>query len=119
MAPRFVEVSRPVQEGVAWAASLPDQVKHNVRSFIPTQGTQRIINLLQNITATLPEFAAVSDLKLRIIALSNVLPPLQTQTKYFLLIACLALVARQCLIWVRSRAILAHYGAAKLIEKTL
>ena len=101
MAPRFVEVSRPVEESVKLAWSLP----------------QMISSRLQNATNGVSSVRLVSDIRSFMLRRLALLPLPNREVQILLVTALVALVVRYVFVFLRSRWILSAYGAAKLVSK--
>ena len=117
MAPRFVEVSKPVEAGVEWASSLPSAFTKRVKSFIPNNATSIITNQIESIFNSIPEVKALGDLKSVIADALGFFHSPRDEVKYLVMISLAALFLRTTFVFLYSRSIVANYGAAKMIAK--
>ena len=119
MPSRFVEVARPVEEGVAWASSLPNTLRTNVGSFLPPVSFEVILVRLCGLYDKFLNLRLVSDTYTLVDNALSRFPPADQQTKCFLAAALLAVVLRWLFVLVVSRSILANYGATKMMHKEM
>jgi hypothetical protein len=119
MAPRFVEVSRPVEDGVAWASTLPSTMSTRVKSLVPHNATDMLFERLESMYSGLPEIKFASDFQRVASDAFDLLPEARTETKYLLLAALAAAVLRWFFVLLTSRSILANYGATKVMHKEM
>lgn len=117
MAPRFVEVSRPVEEGVAWASTLPTTVSTRVRTWMPENTTDIIMQRLDMLYESIPEIRFATDLQSAANDVVALLPEARHETKYLLLAAVAAAVLRWLFVVLTSRSILKAYGATKMMKE--
>lgn len=116
MAPRFVEVSRPVEDGVAWAATVTDGLVAKLAN-ITANATGEIWKRLESITNAAPEIKVYDDLRYWLDEAASSLPSAKQETKYMVLASVAFLVLRWLFVMLRSRSILANYGATKMMHK--
>lgn len=119
MAPRFVEVSRPVEEGVAWASSLPVTVGTRFRSLLPHNASDILWQQAEDIYSRIPEVKLASDVRSLASSAAAALPEARAEAKFFLAAALAAALLRSIFVFWRSRSILANYGATKAMNKEL
>lgn len=119
MAPRFVEVSRPVEDGVAWASTLPSTMSTRVRSLVPHNATEMLFERFDGMYSSLLEIKFASDLHSAAGDAFDLLPEARLETKYLLLAALAAASLRWFFVLLTSRSILAHYGATKVMHKEM
>lgn len=112
MAPRFVEVSKPVEAGVKWATTM-----HSGLSAKLSNITGAIRGATESFGGILPTFKLFADLRECASYIINLFPSPTTGVKMLLLSSLLILVCRSVFVFARSRSIVALYGAAKVIEK--
>ena len=116
MAPRFVEVSRPVEEGVAWAATVTDGLGAKLAN-ITANATGEVWKRLESLTDIAPDIKVYEDFRYWFDAAASSLPPAKQETKYMVLASVAFLVLRWLFVMLRSRSILANYGATKMMHK--
>ena len=114
MAPRFVEVSSPVGEGVAWASTLSSTLRIKFGSWVAHNATDM---LFESMYSSLPEIKVASDFQRVASDAFGLLPEARTETKYLLLAALAAASIRWFFILLTSRSILSSYGATKMMQK--
>lgn len=119
MAPRFVEVSRPVEDGVAWASSLPSTLGTQVRSILPSNASSILKERAEGLYNSLPNVKLASDVRSMACSAAAVLPGARAEAKYFLTAALVVAFLRSMFVFWRSRSILANYGAAQAMNKEL
>lgn len=117
MAPRFVEVSRPVEASVKFASSIPGIVNSRLHNILPSNITGVTLELMHNFTESLPDIKFMTDLKDAASVGVDLLPKPKREVKMLLMAALVALVFRYMFVFVRSRSILSAYGAAKVVSK--
>ena len=116
MAPRFVEVSRPVEDGVVWASTLPSTMSSTVRSLLPLNTSGM---LFDSMYSSLPEIKAASDFQKAASDAFDRFPEARMETKYFLIYALAAAVLRWLFVLLRYRSILANYAATNAVNKEM
>jgi len=116
MAPRFVEVSRPVEEGVAWAATVTDGLGAKLAN-ITANATGEVLKRLGSFTYVAPDIKVYEDLRCWLGEAASTLPSAKQETKYMVLASVAFLVLRWLFVVLRSRSILANYGATKMMHK--
>lgn len=119
MAPRFQEVSKPVEAGVQWATSVQSEFSSKIRRLLPTNVSATIIEAAHNLTNKVPDIKFFSDLKSGAWGVVDLFPQPTKEVKYLLVAALVILVLRSAFVCMRSRSILSNYGAAKVIAKEL
>ena len=116
MAPRFVEVSRPVEDGVAWAATVTEGLGAKLAN-ITANATGELWMRLESITNAAPEIKVYEDFRYWFDEAASSLPSAKQETKYMVLASGAFLVLRCLFVMLRSRSILANYGATKMMHK--
>lgn len=119
MAPRFVEVSRPVEDGVAWASSLSETLGTRVRSILPQNASDILRERAEEIYNSIPDVKLASDVRSMASSAVGVLPEARAEAKYFLTAAFVVAFLRAAFVFWRSQSILANYGATKAMNKEL
>lgn len=117
MAPRFVEVARPVEAGVEWASSLPSAFGERVNGLIPDNTTSILATRIEYFFNSLPEIKALGDLQSMLSRIAQIFPTPRIEVKYLAMISLVALILRTTFVFVYSRSIVSNYGAAKAIAK--
>ena len=117
MAPRFVEVSRPVEAGVEWASQLPSTLTHSISSIIPSNATDIVFERLDGLVKLVPEFKAYSDLRGACAEALQYVPPASHHAKNLAIAGFAVLLLRALFVFLRARSILSNYGAAKVMGK--
>ena len=117
MAPRFVEVARPVEEGVAWASSLTATVSSRLRALIPENATDAIMQNVNMVYENVPNIKFASDFQSAVNDFVDFLPEARNETRYLLLTAVAAAVLRWLFLVLTSRSILATYGTMRIMKK--
>lgn len=119
MAPRFVEVVRPIDDGVAWASDLMSTVNGRVSLIGSKNTSSMILKKLGEVSTFLPNIKIAADLRQSAISAFDVLPQACSQTKYFFIAALLVAILRWLFLIVLTRTILANYGANKVMNKEM
>lgn len=119
MAPRFVEVSRPVEDGVAWASTLSSTMSTAFKSWVPHNATGMLFEKLDVVFSGLPEIKLALDFQKAAVDAFDLLPEARTETRYLILAAMAASVLRWFVVLLTSRSILANYGATKVMKKEM
>mgnify|MGYP006087494283 CR=1 FL=1 len=109
MAPRFVELSRPVEDGVAWASSIPATVGNRVRSLLDKSDIQGWAAWCR---MNVPEINFAPGFL-------GLLPQARLETKYLFVSALAAVILRCFFVFLKSRSILSIYGATKMMHKEM
>ena len=117
MAPRFVEVLRPVQEGVRFASALPDVVLSLMSWVLPRNTVDVITNTMTAFEKCIPNIKAWTDFKLAVIFLVESLPPVRNEVSFLLKISVFFLLFRSAFVRLCTRSILLNYGASNAILK--
>ena len=116
MAPRFVEVSRPVDASVKFASSIPGMLNSRLHDMLPSNITSIVLESVHNLTESLPDIKFFTDQYAASVGV-DLLPKPKREVKMLLMAAVLALVLRYMYVFVRSRTILSTYGASKVVSK--
>ena len=113
MAPRFVVVVNPVDEGVAWARSLGDRVGN----FVPENATRDISDTIQgwlhNATNTVSNYQVAFVVNNGVHFVLSTLPPPRDEARYLFLASIIAAALRCIFVYYKARSIMIHYGASK------
>lgn len=117
MAPRFAEVSRPVEAGVEWAAQLPSTLTHRIYRVILNNATEIVFEKLENLAGLVPEVRVLWDLQGALSGCLQHVPPASHNAKNLATAAFAVLLLRTFVVFVKTRSILSNYGAAKAICK--
>ena len=108
MAPRFVEISKPVDVGVAWVTSFSNSARTTI---------VRTLSDASNYIPSISSLRVVSDVRHQMEFAMDGLPPARREAKYLIIASFVAFACRCLVVFVRSRSILAHHSAAKIIGK--
>mgnify|MGYP006082673977 CR=1 FL=1 len=108
-----------MEDGVAWASTLPSTMSTRVRSLVPHNATDMLFERLDSVFSSLPEIKFASEFNRAASDAFDLLPEARMETKYFLLAALAAAVLRWFFVLLTSRSILANYGATKVMHKEM
>ena len=105
MAPRFFELSRPLEDGVAWASNAANETGEALkrlgffsRTFYPDGKVYQTLCCWFGVAA-------------------SHIPIAKKETQYAMLASAVVLIIRWLFVAWLSRSILANYGATKAIHK--
>jgi len=117
MAPRFIEVSRPVEDGVAWATTLTDDIGTQLANMT-TNAAAEVLTRLRSIAVYFaPNFNVYENCRPWLDATASALPSAKQETKYMVLASAGCLLLWWLFVMLRSRTILLNYGATKMMHK--
>lgn len=117
MAPRFIEVSRPVEASVKFASSIPRWMTSKLHNALYPNITAVVSESVHNVMESLPDIKFLTDLKYTAALGVDLLPIPNKEVTILLTASVGALVLRYLFVFVRSRSILSSYGAAKVVSK--
>jgi len=116
MAPRFVELSRPVEESVAWASTLPSALGDRV-SNIAHDSLNTLANVTHDTMKSMPTLKAFEDLKGLVASMVLIMPEPRYEVKLLGALSVAALLLRYAFLYLYSSSIVRHFGASNIVLK--